>query len=209
MKYRYIMDLASRKGLKVKFKATVMAGTPLIDLLMGLKGYGVMRVEGILNGTANFILTEMHENLVTFEEALKKAQVMGIAESNPDLDVKGWDTAAKLVIISNVLGRALSLSEVVRDDLSRLDVKDVFRAIREDLVIKFIGELDLEEGRASVKLSRVPRNSIFASVNGTLNAVKVKTDVNEITVVGRGAGGSEAAHALLDDIITIAQEVEW
>lgn len=105
LKYKEIMELALRKNVHVRFKATVMAGTPLIDLLMSLKGYEVELVEGILNGTTNFILTEMHENLIPYEDALKKAQVLGIAEANPDLDVKGWDPAAKLVIISNVLGK--------------------------------------------------------------------------------------------------------
>ena len=207
LKYSYIMNLASGKELRIKFKATVMAGTPLVDLLMSLKGYEVERVEGVLNGTTNFILTEMHENLITYEEALKKAQVMGIAESDPDLDVKGWDSAAKLVIISNVLGKSLSLGDVIRDGLSRLSIRDVYRAIKEDSVIKFVAELDLREGRASVKLSKVPKNSIFASITGTLNAVKIRTDVNEITLIGKGAGGPETAHAVLDDIITIAREV--
>jgi len=207
LRYRDVMDSASRKGVKVGFKATVMAGTPLIDLLMSLKGYEVEGLEGILNGTTNFILTEMHENLVTYEEALKKAQLMGIAESNPDLDVKGWDPAAKLVIISNVLGKPVKLGDVVREDLSRLDVREVFMAVKEGSVFKFIAALDLREGRASVKLIKVPREDVFASVTGTLNAVRIRTDVNEITIVGKGAGGSETAHSVLDDVLTVAQEV--
>ena len=207
LRYRDIMDLASRKKVKVKFKATVMAGTPLIDLLMSLKGYEIEYIEGILNGTTNFILTEMHENLVTYDEALRKAQALGIAEANPDLDVKGWDPAAKLVIISNVIGKPINLSDVVREDVSRLDIKEVYKAIKENSVIKFIAKLNVRDRSASVRLTKIPRNNIFASITGTLNAVKIVTDVNEIIVIGKGAGGFETAHAILDDVISIAQEV--
>lgn len=208
LKYQEIMKLASRRGLKVRFKATVMAGTPLVDLLMSLKGYEVSIVRGILNGTTNYILTEMHENLSTYEDALIKAQAMGIAEPDPELDVKGWDPAAKITIISNVLGRPIRLDRVERDDLSQISVKEVYAAIRKGFTIKFLAELDLYLFKATVKLVKVPSNSIFASVNGTLNAVEIKTEVNDITLIGKGAGASETAHAMLDDIVTIAQEVQ-
>lgn len=207
LNYGEIMDLASKMKVKVKFKATVMAGTPLIDLLMSLKGYDVEHVRGILNSTANFILTEMHENLVSYGDALKKAQIMGIAEANPDLDVKGWDPAAKLVIISNVLGNPVRLNSIVKDDLSKLSLKDIYKAIREGYVTKFIAALDLRKGKGEVKLTKIPKDNVLASVSGTLNAVIIRTDVNEITLIGKGAGGSETAHAILDDVISIVQEV--
>ncbi|WFO75415.1 hypothetical protein J4526_00470 [Desulfurococcaceae archaeon MEX13E-LK6-19] len=203
LEYDKIMEASLRKNLIVKFKATVMAGTPLIDLLMGLKGYEVEVVEGILNGTTNFILTEMHENLVSFSDALKKARVLGIAEANPDLDVKGFDAAAKLVIISNILGTPIRLSDVVREDLSRIDLRDVYNAIKNGMVIKFIARLHVADRKGSVRVEKIPRSNILASVNGTLNCVVVKTDVNTITVIGKGAGGVETAHAVLDDILSI------
>ena len=205
--YKRLMDMASKNNVQIRFKATVMAGTPLIDLLNGLKGYDIESVEGILNGTTNFILTEMHENLLSYSEALKKAQALGIAEANPDLDVKGWDPAAKLVIISNVIGQPIELSRVDRDDLSRLDIKEIYKAIKENKVIKFIASLNIKEKKASVKLTKIPREDILASVNGTLNAVKIRTDVNNITLIGKGAGGAETAHAILDDLIGIIKVI--
>lgn len=99
------------------------------------------------------------------------------------------------------------MKDVARDDLSRLDIKDVYKAIKENSVIKFIARLDIRSGEAWVKLVKLPRSNIFALVNGTLNAVRIVTDVNEITLVGKGAGGYETAHSILDDTISIAKEV--
>ncbi len=205
--YKRIMERAYRKGVKVRFKATVMAGTPLLNILSNLKGYEIESVEGILNTTTNYILTEMHENLITYNEALKKAQALGIAETSPDLDVKGVDAAAKLVIISNVVGEPIRLTDVSRDDLSTIDFRDVYKAIKEGFVIKFLAKLDLLSKEAYVKIERIPRSHVLASVNGLYNGVLINTSVNKITVIGKGAGGLETAHSILDDLIDIVEVV--
>ena len=206
LKYREVTGLAERKGVRVRFKATVMAGTPLIDLLMGLKGYEIDYVEGILNATTNFILTEMQDKLISYEEALDKAKALGIAETDPSVDVKGLDAAAKLVIISNVIGSPVSLSSIGLDDLSTLKVSDVYSALREGKTIKYVARLDIRERRGQVRIRKVPRDSIFGSTSGTLNAVRIVSDVNEISIVGYGGGGLQTAHALLDDIITVSRD---
>jgi len=207
LKYSYIMQYAKQKGVQVRFKATVMAGTPLIDLLRSLKGYDIESIEGIINGTTNYILTEMHEDLIPYSDALKKAQALGIAEANPDLDVKGWDAAAKLVIISNVIGEPLSLNDVERDDLSKLDLREVFKAIKEGMVLKFIAKYNVKEKKASVKITKIPRDDILSNIKGTMNAVRIKTDINNIVLIGKGAGRMETAHALMDDILSIAEVI--
>jgi len=107
LRFNDVIRLAEARGLSVRFKATVMGGVPLLDLLRGLKGIRVEAVEGVLNATTNYILTEMSRDRVTFNEALRRAMQTGLVEANPDLDISGWDSAAKLVIISNVLGRPL------------------------------------------------------------------------------------------------------
>jgi len=207
LKYSHIMQYAKQRGIQIRFKATVMAGTPLIDLLKSLKGYNIEVIEGIINGTTNYILTEMHEDLIPYSDALKKAQALGIAEPNPDLDVKGWDAAAKLVIISNVINEPISLNDVERDDLSKLDLREVFKAIKENMLLKFIAKYDVKEKRALVKITKIPRDDILSNVKGTMNAVKIKTDINNIVLIGKGAGRMETAHALMDDILSIAEVI--
>jgi len=207
LKFREVHSLAEAKRARIRFKATVMAGTPLIDLLMGLKGYDIGRIEGIINGSTNYILTLMHEELITFQEALTRAQALGIAEQIPDLDIKGWDAAAKLTIISNLLGTPLKITDVAREDLSKITLTDVIKALRKRYVIKYLAKLDLINKKASVTVEEVSHHDLLANVSGTLNAIKVISSINEIFLLGKGAGSVETAHAVLDDIITIAQEV--
>lgn len=205
LKYDYIMKQSRKKNVYVKFKATVMAGTPLIDLLMSLKCYEINSIEGILNSTTNFILTEMHEKLISFDEALTEALALGIAESNYTLDIKGLDSAAKLTIISNIIGRPINIRNVELDDLSNINIKEIYRAIRSNLVLKFIAKLDVINEKAFVKLMKIPKTDMLSSVGGLLNAVKISTDINKIILIGKGAGGTEAAHAIIDDMISIVK----
>lgn len=204
LRYGEVIGLARRKGVEVKFKSTVMAGTPLLDLLNSLKGYDIERIEGILSGTVNYMLSEMHKSLEPYGKVLKKARMLGIVEANPELDVKGWDSAAKLTIISNVIGEPIRLEDVERDDVSKLTLKQVVKAIREGYTIKYIAKLDVRERRAQVKLAKIPREHFFSTIEGTLNAVGIKTGINEILLSGKGAGGVETSYAMLDDTISIA-----
>ncbi len=202
--YKRLLNLASKRKLQLRFKATVMAGTPIIDLLNSLKGYIVNEVEGILNGTTNYILTEMHENLISFNEALRKAQILGIAESNPELDLNGLDAAAKLVIISNVIQKPVKLNEIFRESVSNVDIREIYKSIKAGVVIKYIAHLDFSKGEYYVKLKKIPRDSFFGLIDGSLNAIKIMTDINDIFICGKGAGGMETAHSILDDILNIA-----
>ncbi len=204
--YDKIMSLAKTSNVRVKYKTTVMAGTPLLNLIAGLKGYEVEYVKGILNGTVNYILTEMHENLVTLEEALRKAQALGIAEPNPLIDLEGIDAAAKITIIANTLGLNIKLSDVARQSIRDINLQRIRSTIRRNRVLKQIAQVDFNEGKARVSLEEIPLDSPLAKVNGTYNAVEVNTSINRIVVVGKGAGRIETAYALLDDILSIALE---
>lgn len=201
-----IMDAARSKGLYVRFRATVMGGTPLIDLLQSIRSASIERIQGILNATTNFILTEMHRNLSTLEEALKKAQSLGIAEKDPSIDIMGIDSAAKLVILSNLVGAPLKLDNIVVESLD-VDVRRVLEAVRSGRTIKYVATLDVGSRVGSVTLREIPQNDFLARVNGTLNAVRIDTEAGPITLVGKGAGKIETAYSVLDDIIAIGEMI--
>ncbi|MCC6067255.1 MAG: homoserine dehydrogenase [Pyrobaculum sp.] len=174
---------------RLYYKATVMAGTPLVDLLTGLPPQKVLRVRGILNGSTNYIMTRVYKDGVPFEKAVEEAKELGILEPDPRLDLEGLDPAAKLVIIANTLGVPLDLRVVVRRPLAPLGP-----------VTRYLATLELEAGRASVEPVRLaPDDPIH--VDYTMNAVEIVTEVNNILVKGKGAGRRETALVLLNDTL--------
>ncbi|MEM1613265.1 MAG: homoserine dehydrogenase [Desulfurococcaceae archaeon] len=201
--YGELMSLARNRRTALKFGATVMGGTPFIETLSHMKIHEIEHVEGILNATTNYILTEMHKNLVDFEEALKRAKAIGVAEADPSLDIEGVDAAAKLTIISHVVGRSVKMSDVERESLTTVKLKDVVEALRHGHVLKYVASLDLENGKAFVKVLRVPRENLLATVDGTLNCVRVKTSVSDLVLVGKGGGGPETAYTVLNDVLSV------
>jgi homoserine dehydrogenase len=202
--YEDIMAEARVRKLAVKFRATVMGGTPFLEVLASMKSHDIEKVEGILNATTNYILTEMHDNLLDFEQALKKAQALGIAETDPTLDIEGFDAAAKLTIISYVIGKPININSIYRESVTKITLKDVLDAVKQGQVIKYIASLDAQKMVASVKIERIPRENVFAQINGTLNGVKIKSDATELFFIGRGGGRMETAHTVLDDVLEVA-----
>jgi len=202
--YREIVEEARIRRLMIKFRATVMGGTPFLEMLSSMKSHDIEKVEGILNATTNYILTEMHENLLDFEQALRKAQALGIAEADPSLDIEGFDAAAKLVIISYVIGKPINISSIYRESVAQISLKDVLDAVKQGHVIKYVAALDTQKMVASVKIEKVPRDNVFAQINGTLNGVRIKSDATELFFIGRGGGRIETAHTVLDDVIEVA-----
>lgn len=208
LRFRELNELANKRALYLRFRSTVMGGTPFIDMLMSMKSEDIEKIEGILNATTNFILTEMHDKLIEFDDALRRAKVMGIAEADPSLDVEGIDAAAKLVILSHIIGLDIKLDDVKRESLSKVKLRDVIEAIKEGYTIKYMASLDVRRREASVKIVKISRNDIFSQIGGILNAVKIKSDTGELFFVGKGGGGMETAHSVLDDIIDIALRIE-
>ncbi|MFN4045928.1 MAG: hypothetical protein ACK4H7_01130, partial [Acidilobaceae archaeon] len=129
LKFDDVVGAARARGLKVRFRATVMGGSPLIDTILSLRSHEVRMVYGILNATTNYILTLMHENLVGLDEAIKMAQAIGVAEADPSLDVDGWDAAAKLAILARLSGVKLSINDIARESLSKVAFRDVVEAL--------------------------------------------------------------------------------
>jgi homoserine dehydrogenase len=202
--YREVVEEAKARGCSVEFTATVMGGTPFLRALISMRSHDIEKVEGILNATTNYILTEMHENLLDFEQALKKAQTIGVAEKDPSLDVEGFDAAAKLTIISNVVGKPVNMNEIYRESIINVSQRDIMYAIKQNYVIKHVAKLDVQRGVASVKVEKVPKNSLLAHVNGTLNCAIIKSDVTELSFIGSGGGRLETAHTVLDDVLKVA-----
>jgi len=171
------------------YKATVMAGTPLIDLLMGLPPQKVLMVRGILNGSTNYVMTRVYKDGVSFENAVKEARELGILEPDPRLDLEGVDPAAKLAIIANTLGLSLTLRDVARRPLTPLGP-----------VTRYLATLDFEAKIAVVEPRQLPLDDPL-HVDYAMNAVEISTEVGAILLKGKGAGRRETALTLLNDTL--------
>jgi homoserine dehydrogenase len=207
--YRELAALAASKGARFLFEGTVMSGTPLLNLVREtLAGCEIAELQGILNGTTNYILTQM-ESGMSYEAALAQAQKLGYAEAVPDADVLGWDALAKVTILANVVfGAALKPSESPCEGITTITAADIATAKSRGLRYKLIGRVWREAG--AVKASVAPRlielTHPLAGVMGATNAVTLTTDVlGEVTVVGPGAGRRETGFALLNDLLHIGR----
>lgn len=205
--YPELQRLAEQNSVQIGFEGTVMSGTPAIILGMKwLKAAEIYRVQGIFNGTTNFILTKMEEGK-DYAAALAEAQRLGYAEADPSGDVEGYDVAGKVVILSNVLmGKSITMQDVDRQGITHLTSDDIEQARREGKRWKLIGSLEVSEGiiKASVKPLALPLSNPLAQVMGATNAITYATRyLGVVTLVGAGAGRLETGYALLIDILSI------
>ena len=197
-----LLELAQHNSVLLKFSGTVGGGTPVLDFAKRcLEGSTIRSISGILNGTSNFVLSQMTSKGIEMKDALAEAQRLGYAEADPTYDIGGFDTACKLVITSNyVLGTAYSIHDVDIQGIQDLSIGDLEKAKAKGKVVKLIGRVD---GKAKVSTEMIdiahPLN-----VSGTFNAVSFDTyPAGEITLVGKGAGGRETASSILRDLIEI------
>ena len=195
--------LARQQRLRFLFEGAVMSGTPLLSTLRnGLAGARIESIGGILNGTTNYLLSEL-ERGHNFDDALSEAQSLGIAEADPSADVEGLDAAAKLTILANVvMGMDISPADVERRPVSDISPADIDSARAAGKRWRHLAEL--RESRASVLPTLLDANHPLAAVQGAVNAVTITTDLlGELTIVGPGAGRTETAFALLADLLEI------
>jgi len=201
-----LLALAQEKRVHFRFEGTVMAGTPLFSLTDFGIATPIRRVRGILNGTTNFILTQMEAGK-TYEEALAEAQRLGYAETDPTADVEGFDALAKILILANlVLGGDLRVRDIPCEGITKLDPKEVQNAPKEGFRWKLVAEAVREGGevRAKVGPERLPLSDPLSQVSGVLNAITLEFDpLGAITVVGPGAGPEVTGHAVLSDLLAI------
>jgi len=205
--YPELQALAESKGVELLFEGTVMAGTPLLNLIREtLAGARISEMKGILNGTTNYILTQM-EGGMAYEAALKKAQELGYAEAVPDADVLGWDALAKVTILANVVfGASLKPDDSPCEGITNITPADIEAAAADGKRYKLIGRVWREGDavRGSVSPQLMDLSHPLAGVGGATNAMTVTTDaLGDVTVVGPGAGRKETGFSLLNDLLHI------
>jgi homoserine dehydrogenase len=198
---------AAEGGVQLRFEASVCAAIPVIKVLReALVVTHVHRVLGIVNGTTNFMLTEM-EGGATYDEALAEAQRLGYAEADPTEDVSGLDSAAKMAILATVaFGSRVTPDDVACEGLERIELADVEAARELDMVVRLVGAATLVDGQVDVRVrpALVDRRHPLAAIEGAFNAVSLQGDaIREITLEGPGAGGIETASAVVADLIAV------
>lgn len=203
--FKDLMALAEEHGVQLKYEATVCGAIPIIQTLQhGLAGNTVHAVYGVLNGTCNYILTRMADEGLTYDQALAEARELGYAEADPTSDVKGIDTALKLVILANTIwNNGVTLKDVECTGIDLLTVEALTLAESQNCTIRLIGEVVPEKGLLRVSPRILPKKHSLV-VRDTLNAVTVVTDMaGAITEVGKGAGSVETASAVIGDLLFI------
>lgn len=208
--YDQIFSLAKKKKRIVAIEGTVMSGTPIINVLdNGLVGSDITSVSGIMNGTSNYILTQMESNM-SYENALSQAQKLGYAEADPTSDVEGLDTLAKVMILANVVfNTQLDQKNIQVKGISQISSSDVKKASLENKRYKLIGKVWKDDdgvihGKVSPEL--VSNNDSLYNISGATNALKISSSIlGDTTIVGAGAGKIETGFALYNDIILIVR----
>ncbi len=205
--FQGLCEKARRNHVALKFSGATAAALPTLDVaLYSLAGTEVSRIEGILNGTTNHILTRINEG-VSYGEALEEAQSKGIAETDPSLDVSGWDTAAKILIITNaVLKTDFSLDDVRIQGIESIPPKLLNQGREKDKALKLLGRLWRKAGeyQLDVALTVIDNSHPLFGVDGTNKGIVFFTDtMNSITVIGGKSDPIGTGAALLKDIINI------
>src|SRR3954462_3462689 len=198
---------ASQSGVQLRFEASVCAAIPVIKVLReSLVVTNVHRVLGIVNGTTNFVLTEMEAGK-SYEEALADAQRRGYAEADPTAYVSGSDAAAKMAILATVaFNSRVGLSDVAYTGITTVDSADVKAAHDLDMVIRLVGAARLVDGSFDVRVEPAlgDKQHPLAKGDGAFNAVMRQGDaIREITLEGPGAGGVETASAVIADMVSV------
>jgi len=207
LKYKELKEIADKNNVYLGFEGTVLSGTPAINLATrDLAGCEIKSIQGILNGTTNYILTKMEEGR-EYEDVLKEAQKLGYAETDPTADVEAYDPLAKIVILANtVMEGNVDLNKVPREGITKITLEDVKRAKKNGKRIKLIGKAWREGGevKAQIKPEEIPLTHPLANVMGVLNAITFETDVTgDVTIIGPGAGAYTAGYAMLTDMLEI------
>ena len=205
-----IFAAASAKGVMVAFEAAVAGGIPIIKALReGLTANRIQWIAGIINGTTNFILSEMRDRGLDFDVVLKEAQRLGYAEADPTFDIEGVDAAHKATIMSAIaFGIPVQFDKAYVEGITRLSASDIRYAEQLGYRIKLLGIAKRREGGVELRVhpSLVPSKRLIANVEGAMNAVVVQADAVGTTLYyGKGAGSEPTASAVIADLVDIAR----
>jgi len=203
-----LTEIKNEKNVSLYYEASVGGGIPIIKPLHNAALVNeVSEIKGILNGTTNYILTKMSKEGMTFEEALKLAQINGFAEADPTADLEGLDMVRKIAILSSIGYKTEINPEMVSHfGISNLSDKDIKFAEKNNSVIKLIASSKVIDNNVELKIEPVfvDKGSMIASVNYEFNVIEVKTNINDkLTFMGKGAGRYPTANAMVNDLIMI------
>jgi homoserine dehydrogenase len=206
--FKQIMEAARAKNVKIKYSGATAAALPTLDIgEFSLAGSEIRSIEGILNGTTNYILTCMHEDDLSYQEALLSAQEKGIAETNPDLDVKGIDSACKIMLLSNcLLGTNYSLQDVSIVGIDKVTKEEIQAANDRGMKVKLIAKAIKVDDQVHISVSpcEISPDHLLAGVKGTNKGVMFNTDtMGSVSAIGGASNPRGAAAAALKDLINI------
>ena len=209
-----LFDAADAASRDIRFEAAVAGGIPLIaPLKESLAGERVIRMLGIVNGTTNYVLTQMSERGWTFEAALAEAQRLGYAEADPTADVDGFDAAAKCAILASIaFNTRVVASDVYREGIARITPQDIADAARLGYVVKLLAIAELDDGEVSARVhpAMIPVTHPLASVRDANNAVFVEgAKVGQLMFYGPGAGGDATATSVVGDLVHVARNLAF
>lgn len=208
LKYKELKEIADKNSVKLKVGCTTGGALPSINGgLYDVAGSEIQAIEGILNGTTNYILSKMAIDEVSYEEALTEAQKDGIAEANPSLDVLGYDTACKIVILANVLMDAnIKLEDIEIQGITEVELETIKRLQKENKKLKLIGKVHRKDSmvKAYVGLIEIKDDHPLYFVDYKNKGVYFKTDtLGEISIIGGASGTRNAAASILRDLVLV------
>lgn len=207
-----LFRLANRRKKNIYFEASVGGGIPIIKSIReGLIANKFEAIYGIVNGTSNFILTQMSKEGLTFRDALHEAQKKGFAEKRPTLDIEGLDSAHKLIILTQIaFGRFVKLSNVFVEGISRISPEDIRYAAESGLSIKLLAIAKKQKNELEVRVhpTLIPKEHLLASVDGAFNAIYTSSDMaGDLLFYGPGAGQNPTASSVVSDLISLAENL--
>src|SRR5438270_8492519 len=202
-----LFELARERDVRLRFEAAVAGAVPVVRVIEeSLSATPIERIHGIVNGTTNFILTEMSKG-ASYPDALADAQRRGFAEADPSDDVTGRDAAAKMAILARLaFGTPVHLDEVRFEGIEHIQSDDLEYARELDLSLKLVGTAERRQGGLSVSVypTFLYPGHPLAAISGSFNAVTVESEtITEITLSGPGAGGRQTASAVLGDVVSV------
>ncbi len=199
--YWEFMNYAFSKGVFVGYRATVAAGTPFTDVAEGLQGREVKYFKAMFNITANYIISLMEKGL-TYEEAVRKAIEVKVAEPDPTIDTHGWDLAAKVAIMASILsGKSIAISDVRREPLESMPAEEVVAGPSRGYRVRYLGVADLEKGTYYVGPEKLPLNHPLAVLEGMYSGAELIIEGERMLVIGPAGPAWRTAKVMITDTI--------
>ncbi len=198
------------KNTTFGYEASVAGGIPIIKALKeGLSANNILSIEGILNGTSNYILSAMNSKGLNFDDVLKKAQELGYAEADPTFDIEGQDAAHKLLILASIAyGLRAKPEDILIEGISKISAEDMYFAKEFDFTIKLLGIAKAQNSIVELRVhpTMISKDKMIAKVDGVMNAISIVSDIlGESLYYGAGAGGNATASAVIADLMDIAR----